>query len=201
MKIVIASDNPGKIREIREALAGFSFALIAQGELGVATPPEPHPTFVENALVKARHAAAATGLAALADDSGICADALGGAPGVRSARFAGERASDEDNNRKLIAALAGKKERGGFYYAAMVLLSAPDDPAPIVAEGLWRGLIVAEARGAGGFGYDPHFWDPAKNKTGAQMSAAEKNQVSHRGQALRDIAAKLRRRYPANAPL
>ena len=197
MKIVLASGNSGKLREIAAALNGRGVELVAQSEFGVSPPPEPHPTFVENALAKARHAAAQTGLPALADDSGIAVEKLGGAPGVRSARFAGENPSDIQNNQKLLAALQSfpnSRDRRARYCAVTVLLLNPQDPAPIVAEGFWNGVIIRQPRGENGFGYDPVFMDENIGKTGGEMSLAEKDEVSHRGQALRELVRKMQAR-------
>ena len=197
MKIVLASGNAGKLREIAAALEGSGAQLIAQSEFGIRPAAEPHPTFLENALAKARHAARETGLPALADDSGIALPKLGGVPGVRSARFAGENASDRDNNNKLLAALRNfpaPQDRRAFYCAVTVLVLNPQDPIPLIAEGFWRGRIIGAPRGENGFGYDPIFLDESCGKTGGEMSAAEKNRVSHRGQALRELARKMQER-------
>ena len=191
-QIVIASGNPGKLREIARILEPLGIEARPQDAFGVPDCPEPHVTFVENCIAKARHAAAHTGLPALADDSGICVDALNGAPGVYSARYAGEPKSDERNNQKLIAALQGVANRRAHYYCVMVYVRYADDPQPIIAEGAWHGEIIDEARGAGGFGYDPYFWVAEFAQTGAEMSMEDKNAVSHRGQALRALAEKLR---------
>jgi XTP/dITP diphosphohydrolase len=190
--LVLASNNAGKLKEFRELLLPVGFTLRAQGEFDVPEAEEPHPTFVENALAKARHAVRLTGLPALADDSGVCANALGGAPGVFSARYAGEPKSDARNNQKLIADLAAQGDKSAYYYCVLVFVRHADDPQPLIAEGRWDGEIIAVARGAGGFGYDPHFWLPALNKTAAELSADEKNRLSHRGQALRALVEKLR---------
>ena len=192
-KVVIASNNPGKLREIGQMLGPLGIEALPQDSFGVPECPEPHVTFIENCIAKARHASAHTGLPALADDSGICVDALNGAPGVYSARYAGEPKSDERNNRKLIEALKDNPNRKAHYYCVMVYLRYADDPQPIIAEGAWHGEIVDEARGAGGFGYDPHFLVPGFGRTGAELSADEKNGVSHRGQALRALAERLAR--------
>lgn len=173
-------------------LAPLGFEVHAQGEFNVSEAEEPHPTFVENALAKARHAARLTGLPALADDSGVCANALGGAPGVYSARYAGEPKSDTRNNSKLIDDLAAHEDKSAYYYCVLVFVRHADDPQPVIAEGRWDGEIIAEARGEGGFGYDPYFLLPAKGKTVAELDAAEKNQLSHRGQALRVLVEKLK---------
>lgn len=190
--LVLASNNPGKLKEFRALLAPIGFDLHAQGEFNVPEAEEPHPTFVENALAKARHAARLTGWPALADDSGVCANALGGAPGVFSARYAGEPKSDARNNQKLIADLDTQTDKSAYYYCVLVFVRHADDPQPVIAEGRWDGEIVAAARGAGGFGYDPHFWLPALGKTAAELPADEKNRLSHRGQALRMLVEKLR---------
>ncbi len=189
--LVLASNNRGKLAEFAQLLAPLGFALKAQGELGIPEAEEPHATFVENALAKARHAARASGLPALADDSGICVPALGGAPGVLSARFAGEPKSDAANNRKLVDSLASQADKSAYYYCVLVYLRHADDPQPVIAEGRWNGQIIAEPRGQGGFGYDPHFLLPELGKTAAELSAADKNRQSHRGQALQALIRKL----------
>lgn len=194
MKLVVASNNPGKLREFGELLAPLGWETIPQKELGVAECEEPHGTFVENALAKARHASACTGLPALADDSGLCVQALGGAPGVFSARYAGEPKSDERNNRKLIADLAGKSDRRAHYVCVLVFVRHADDPQPVIAEGEWHGEIVASPRGEGGFGYDPYFFLPDAGMTVAELDAAEKNRRSHRGQALALLVDRLKTR-------
>ena len=191
-KIVLASNNPGKLREFGALLGEIGLDVRPQGEFDVPEAEEPFATFVENALTKARHAARLTGLPALADDSGVCVNALGGAPGVWSARYAGEPKSDAANNVKLIADLAGHDDKSAYYYCVLVYVRHADDPQPVIADGSWHGEIVEEARGAGGFGYDPYFWLPALNRTAAELSAAEKNAHSHRGQALRALVEKLR---------
>lgn len=191
-KLVIASNNPGKLREIGQILAPLEIEVIPQSELGVSEADEPYATFVENALAKARHAASRSGLPALADDSGICVDVLGGAPGVMSARFAGEPKSDERNNRKLVQLLEREGNRNAHYYCVMVLMRHGDDPQPVIAEGEWHGQILTVPRGSGGFGYDPLFLDPASGKTGAELSAAQKNRVSHRGKALVALLERLK---------
>jgi len=191
-KVVIASGNKGKLREIGEILAPLGIEAVAQSAYAVPECPEPHVTFVENCLAKARHASAHTGLPALADDSGICVDALNGAPGVYSARFAGDPKSDERNNRKLIETLRGEANRKAHYYCIMVYVRYPDDPQPIIAEGAWHGEIIDTPRGEGGFGYDPYFLVPDFGRTGAELSAEEKNGVSHRGQALRVLVERLK---------
>jgi len=191
-KIVIASGNPGKLREIRRILEPLEFSVVPQSDFGVPECPEPHVTFIENCLAKARHASLHTGLPALADDSGICVDALNGAPGVYSARYAGEPKSDARNNEKLIAALSGEADRRAHYYCVIVLVRHPDDPQPLIAEGSWHGEIIDTPRGGNGFGYDPYFYLPAFGKTGAELDPDHKNAISHRGQALDILVSKLR---------
>jgi len=194
-KLVLASNNPGKLGEIRALLAPLEIGVVTQGELGIPEAEEPHETFLENALAKARHASAAAGLAALADDSGLCVAALGGEPGVHSAYYAGREgareARDARNNAKLLAQLEGRADRGAHYACVMVLLRRDDDPEPVVAQGRWHGSIAREARGAGGFGYDPLFLIPGLGKTAAELGPEEKNRISHRGIALARLIAKL----------
>ena len=191
-KLVLASSNPGKLRELEALLAPLGMEIVQQASLGVADAEEPHGTFVENALAKARHASRRTKLPALADDSGICVPVLGGEPGVHSARFAGEPRSDTRNNEKLVEMLADKDNRRAHYCCVIVLMRHPDDPEPVIAEGSWAGEIVAEPRGANGFGYDPHFFLRDLGKTAAELDPGEKNLVSHRGKALRRLLAKLK---------
>jgi XTP/dITP diphosphohydrolase len=186
-KLVIASGNPGKLSEIGRLLMPFGLEIVAQSELGVSPAEEPHPTFVENALAKARHVSAATGLPALADDSGICVPALGGEPGVHSARYAGTAATDELNNVRLLQAMSSVTDRRAHYYCVIVLLRQHNDPQPIIAEGKWHGDILRAPRGAGGFGYDPVFLDPGSGLTGAELAPSRKNRVSHRGKAMRKL--------------
>ncbi|RJF98346.1 RdgB/HAM1 family non-canonical purine NTP pyrophosphatase [Noviherbaspirillum saxi] len=190
--LILASNNAGKLKEFGQMLAPLGFDVRPQGEFNVPEAEEPHPTFIENALAKARHAARLTGLPALADDSGICANALGGAPGVYSARYAGEPKSDARNNEKLIADLAAQGDKSAYYYCVLVLVRHADDPQPVIAEGRWNGEVIADPRGQGGFGYDPYFLLPELGKTAAELSAEEKNRLSHRGQALRVLVEKLR---------
>ena len=192
-KLVIASNNPGKLREIGEIFAPLDVEIIPQSVLAVPEAEEPHATFIENALAKARHAARLTGMPALADDSGICVDALGGAPGVVSAHFAGEPRSDVRNNHKLLEMLEAENDRRAHYYCVMLLMRHGDDPQPLVAEGEWHGEILREPRGSGGFGYDPLFLDPALGKTGAELTPEQKNRVSHRGKALSALVGVLNR--------
>lgn len=191
-KLVIASNNAGKLREIAEILAPLGIETIPQRALAVPEADEPFSTFVENALAKARHAASATGLPALADDSGICVDALDGGPGVHSARLAGEPKSDARNNACLLNLLAAHADRSAHYYCVMVLMRHGGDPRPVIASGEWHGEILRAPRGSGGFGYDPLFLDPASGKTGAELSPDEKNRISHRGKALAALVAALR---------
>jgi len=190
-RLVIASSNEGKLREFRTLLEPLGIEVIAQSALGIADADEPHATFVENALAKARHASAVAALPALADDSGLCVRALGGAPGVQSARYAGEPKSDARNNAKLIAALQGIADRHAHYACVLVLMRHAGDPEPIVVDGSWHGRIVDPPRGAGGFGYDPHFEDAATGMTGAELPRARKNELSHRGKAMRALIDKL----------
>lgn len=190
-KIVVASTNPGKLREIGQILAPLGITVSPQSAFGVPEAEEPYDTFVENALAKARHAAQRTGLPALADDSGICVDALGGAPGVHSARYAGEPRSDERNNAKLLEMLAGHTNRAAHYYCVIVVMRHGADPQPLIAQGLWRGEILRAPRGSGGFGYDPLFLDPESGQTGAELAPARKNLMSHRGKALALLAQAL----------
>ena len=190
-RLVLASGNPGKLREFHRLLAPLGFDVVAQSTLGIAEAPEPHVTFVENALAKARHASAHAGLPALADDSGVCVAALNGAPGVQSARYAGEPKSDARNNAKLVAALQRIADRRAHYYCVLVLVAHAEDPEPVIAEGRWHGTIIDVPRGTGGFGYDPYFQDVATGLTGAELPLARKNELSHRGSAMRELIAKL----------
>ena len=194
MKLVVASNNAGKLREFGEMLAPLGWEAVPQKELGVAECEEPHCTFVENALAKARHASAVTGLPALADDSGLCVHVLGGAPGVYSARYAGEPKSDARNNQKLIADLAGVTDRRAHYVCALVFVRHANDPQPIIAEGEWHGEIVEAPRGQGGFGYDPYFLVPDLDVTAAELDPTEKNRRSHRGKALTILVERLKQR-------
>jgi XTP/dITP diphosphohydrolase len=194
-RIVIASNNPGKLRELAALLSPLGIEALAQGELGVSEAGEPHGTFVENALAKARNASRATGLAALADDSGLCVPALGGEPGVHSAHFAGEEGGREErdarNNAKLLGELAALEDRSAFYYCVLVLMRTPLDPVPIIADARWHGHIARAPRGVGGFGYDPYFVPAGSSLSAAELDAADKNRMSHRGRALAALAAKL----------
>ena len=190
-RLVLASGNAGKLREFRALLASHDVQVISQAELAIDPAEEPHPTFLENALAKARHAAAASGLPALADDSGLSCPALNGLPGVRSARFAGEGATDADNNAELLRRLETVTDRRAHYTCVLVALRAADDPEPVIAEARWYGGIVAVPRGAHGFGYDPYFLLPDLGRTAAELDPADKNRISHRGQAMAELARKL----------
>lgn len=193
MKLVLASGNPGKLAELHELLAGSGIEAHAQSEFGVGDVEETGLSFVENALLKARHAARATGLPALGDDSGICVDALDGAPGLHSARYAGAHGDAAANIDKLLAALADVPDarRGAHFHAVLVLLRHADDPQPVVAEGSWHGRILRARRGDGGFGYDPVFFDPELGRSAAELDPALKNRISHRGRALAALRARL----------
>jgi XTP/dITP diphosphohydrolase len=194
-KIVIASNNPGKLRELSALLKPLGIEAVAQGELGVGETEEPHETFLENALAKARHASRVSGLPALADDSGLCVAALGGEPGVHSAYYAGREGAraerDARNNAKLFAALAGAQDRSAFYYCVLVMVEGPHDPTPVVVDGTWHGSIALEPRGANGFGYDPWFQTEQRGLTAAELDPQDKNRLSHRGKALARLAARL----------
>lgn len=191
-QLVLASGNAGKIREIGELLAPLAIEVIPQAALAIDEAEEPHDTFVENALAKARHAARRSGLPALADDSGICVRALDGEPGVHSARYAGDPKSDQRNNEKLLAALVAATDRRAHYCCVMVLMRHGADPQPLIAEGEWHGEILPAPRGAGGFGYDPLFLDPELGLTGAELTLERKNAISHRGRALSQLLERLR---------
>ena len=192
-KLVIASNNAGKLREFQFLLQPLGIEVLTQAQLGIAEAEEPHFTFIENALAKARHVSRLSGLPALADDSGICVEALDGAPGVFSARYAGDNPkSDERNNEKLLQDMRGVADRRAHYYCVLVLLHHADDPQPLIAEGEWHGEIAHEERGDGGFGYDPLFWLPQLGKMSAELSRDEKHAISHRGKALRVLLEKLK---------
>jgi XTP/dITP diphosphohydrolase len=195
MKLVLASNNAKKLGELDAILAPLGWELVPQGQLGVAEADEPHCTFVENALAKARHASRMTGLPALADDSGLCVDAFGGAPGVYSARFAGDPRSDVRNNRKLLAELGDNGQRSARFVSVIVFVRHADDPQPIIAEGEWAGEILREERGHDGFGYDPLFYVRELDRTAAELEAGEKNRRSHRGQALARLVERLQNRF------
>lgn len=204
-RLVLASGNPGKLREFQQLCAPLGLVIVPQSELGIADAEEPHDTFVENALAKARHASRASGLPAFADDSGICVNALGGAPGVRSARFcapdepmAGENVTgsardtqDARNNAKLMALIRGHADRRAHYTCVIALVRHADDPEPVIAEGRWDGEIIDTPRGDGGFGYDPYFFLRTHDRTAAQLPPDEKNRISHRAQALAALAQQL----------
>ena len=190
-KIVLASNNSGKLREFSTLLSSLDFEVLPQSALDVPEADEPYTTFVENALAKARHCARVSGLPALADDSGLCVTALGGAPGVYSARYAGEPKSDARNNDKLLAKMHGNTDRRAHYVCVLVLCRSADDPQPIIAEGEWHGEILDAPRGSGGFGYDPLFLVPELGFSSAELSAEEKNARSHRGIALRRLIRQL----------
>jgi XTP/dITP diphosphohydrolase len=192
-RLVIASNNPGKLREFEKMLAPLGIEVLTQAQLGISEAEEPHCTFVENALAKARHVSRASGLPALADDSGICVEALGGAPGVQSARYAGDNPkSDRRNNDKLLHDMQGITDRRAHYYCVLVLVRHADDPQPIIAEGEWWGEIAHEERGDGGFGYDPMFWLPDLGRMSAELTHDEKAQISHRAKALKVLLEKLK---------
>ena len=190
--LILASNNAGKLREFAALLEPLGLNVEPQGAHDVPEADEPHRTFVENALEKARHASRLTGLPALADDSGVCVDALGGAPGVLSARYAGEPKSDARNNARLIADLAPHADKSAYYYCVLVYVRHADDPQPIIADGRWNGTMLDQPRGEGGFGYDPYFMLPELGLTAAELPAELKNRLSHRGQALRLLVEKLR---------
>jgi XTP/dITP diphosphohydrolase len=190
-RIVIASGNPGKLKEIAALMQPLGIEAIPQSAFDVPAAEEPHPTFIENAIAKARHACQISRLPALADDSGLCVAALGGAPGVRSARYAGEGASDADNNAKLLDSLHGCADRRVHYVCVIALVRTPDDPQPFICEAEWHGTILDHPRGAGGFGYDPLFLVPELGLTAAELTLEHKNRISHRGRALAMLAQRL----------
>jgi XTP/dITP diphosphohydrolase len=196
-RLVIASSNSGKLAEMREVLADDRVDLVAQGELGIADADETGATFVENAVLKARHAARHSGLAAIGDDSGICVDALDGGPGLYSARYAGAHGDAAANIARLLAALreVPDADRTAHFYCVIVLLRHADDPAPLIAEGRWDGSILRAPRGSSGFGYDPVFFDPALGRGAAELDARTKNRVSHRGKALARLRAMLNAQF------
>ncbi|MDP1997431.1 MAG: RdgB/HAM1 family non-canonical purine NTP pyrophosphatase [Gallionella sp.] len=190
-KLVLASNNPGKLREFQFLLQPLGIEVLTQTQLGIEEAEEPHHTFIENALAKARHVSRLSGLPALADDSGICVSALDGAPGMLSARYAGEPKLDERNNEKLLREMQGVADRRAHYYCVLVLLRHADDPQPLIAEGEWHGEIALQPSGDGGFGYDPLFWLAEFGKTSAQLEREQKHAISHRGKALRVLLEKL----------
>ncbi|MEQ9773237.1 XTP/dITP diphosphatase [Pectobacterium jejuense] len=193
-KVVLATGNPGKVRELASLLADFGLDIVAQTELGVDSAEETGLTFIENAILKARHAAQITGLPAIADDSGLAVDALSGAPGIYSARYAGVDASDQQNLDKLLLTLKDvpDEQRRASFHCVLVYLRHAEDPTPIVCHGSWQGVLTHEAAGSGGFGYDPIFFVPELGKTAAELTREEKNAQSHRGQALRLLLDALR---------
>lgn len=191
-QLLLASNNAGKLKEFSALLAPLGISqIVPQGQLGIPEAEEPYGTFIENALAKARHASRLSGLPALADDSGLCVDALGGAPGVLSARYAGEPKSDQRNNEALLAALDGTENRQAHYYCVLVLVRSAEDPQPIIADAVWRGHILPAPRGEGGFGYDPLFQVQGYEISVAEMASVEKNRVSHRAQALVQLVNRL----------
>ncbi len=193
-KLILASNNPGKLREFQFLLQPLGIEVLTQAQLGIDEAEEPHVTFVENALAKARHVSRLSGLPALADDSGICVTALEGAPGVLSARYAGDDPkSDQRNNEKLLQDMRGVADRRAHYYCVLVLLHHANDPQPLIAEGEWHGEIAYEEQGDGGFGYDPLFWLPEFGKTSAQLEREQKHAISHRGKALRVLLERLKK--------
>ena len=191
-QLVLASGNAGKLKELAALLAPLGIEVLPQSAFNVSEAEEPHPSFIENAIAKARHAARATGLPALADDSGLCVDVLGGAPGVLSARFAGEPKSDQRNNALLLERLADEPKRGARFYCALALVRHADDPQPLIACGEWHGEILEATRGHGGFGYDPLFLVPDLDQTAAEIDHSLKNVLSHRGNAMRQLLDRLR---------
>jgi XTP/dITP diphosphohydrolase len=191
-KLVIASGNAGKLKEIQALLSPLQIDVLPQSAFNVTEAPEPHLTFIENALAKARHASLATGLPALADDSGLCLEALEGAPGVHSAYFCGEK-DDAKNNAHVLKTLKEHENRFAHYYCCLVLVRKHDDPQPLIAEGIWAGQILKKARGSNGFGYDPIFMDNMTGKSAAELAPEIKNKISHRGQALRKLLQLLER--------
>lgn len=194
-ELVLASGNKGKLREFNTLFGHRSIKVLSQAELGVKAAEEPFNTFVENALAKARNAARQTGLPAMADDSGITTEALNGTPGVHSARYAGDAADDTANNRKLVAALAGKTDRRAHYTCVLVAVKNADDPEPVIVDARWDGEIIDTPKGTGGFGYDPYFYLPDFGRTAAELTAEEKNDVSHRGRAMRLMLEELSDRW------
>jgi XTP/dITP diphosphohydrolase len=192
MKVVLASHNRGKLAELSALLEPLGWALTEPAALDIPAPPETRLTFLENAIDKARQVASASGLPALADDSGLVVPALGGAPGIRSARYAGDTATDADNNARLLAAIAGLDQPAAYYYCVLAFLRHPEDPAPVIGIGTWHGRLLHEPRGTGGFGYDPLFLVPEFGRTAAELPATRKNRMSHRARAMADLIAGLR---------
>ena len=194
-KIVLATGNAGKVAEFTSMLAPFDCEIVAQKSLGVGDVPETGTTFVENAIIKARHAAKQTGLPAIADDSGLVVDALGGAPGIYSARYSGDEASDASNIQKLLAELHGQQNRTAHFFCTLVFIRHVNDPVPLISQGRWDGTILHNLSGEGGFGYDPVFYVPALGTSAAQMTKEQKNRVNHRGSALKMLMADLREQF------
>lgn len=197
--VVLASGNRGKLQELNDLLGGLGIALRSQADYQVVEAEETGLSFIENAILKARNAARQSGCAALADDSGLCVDALGGAPGIYSARYAGAGANDAANNAKLLTELNNRPQRGAHFHCALAFVRHADDPAPIVCEGQWQGTILKQARGENGFGYDPLFYIAELEKSSAELSKAEKNQISHRALALKQLLPRLQTEYLAKA--
>ncbi|WP_392563718.1 XTP/dITP diphosphatase [Orbus wheelerorum] len=193
-KCVLATNNQGKVKELQSLLADAGFNVVAQSEYHIADADETGLTFIENAIIKARHCAQLTGSPSIADDSGLAVDALGGAPGIYSARYFGEGATDQKNNQKLLAALQDvpPQKRTAYFYCALVYMRSANDPTPIVCLGKWRGMILEQAQGEGGFGYDPLFFIPELNASAAELTKEHKSQISHRGQALKQLIDKLK---------
>jgi XTP/dITP diphosphohydrolase len=188
-KIVLATGNQGKLKEFQQMLAGHNIDIVSQADFAIDSAEETGLSFVENAILKARHASRLTGLPAIADDSGLAVDALGGAPGIYSARYAGENANDGDNNQKLLHELKNipEQDRGAQFICALVFIRHADDPIPLICQGSWKGQILFSAQGENGFGYDPLFWVPTEHCSSAQLSKERKNQLSHRGQAMAQL--------------
>lgn len=195
--IILASSNTKKINELNLVLGDFDLVAISQQVFGVGDAEETGLSFIENALIKARHAARATGKPAIADDSGLCVPALGGQPGIYSARYSGEHGNDAANNERLLQSLSGEEHRHAYYVCAIAYVHHADDPLPILAQGLWHGEILHEGRGKNGFGYDPLFWLPDLGRSAAELSPEEKNRISHRALALADFVRQYRERYPS----
>jgi len=193
-KLILASNNASKVNEFQALLEPLNFEVIPQGVLGIPPAEEPYDTFIENALEKARHASSASGHPAIADDSGLCVYALDGRPGVLSARYAGEQGNDEANNHKLITELNNIRDRSAHFVCALVFVNSADDPEPLIVETSWHGVIVDEPKGSNGFGYDPHFFLPELNMTAAELPLVQKNLISHRSHAVRDMLALLKDR-------
>lgn len=193
-KLVLASNNAGKVKEFQALLGHLNFEIIPQSALGIPPAEEPHDSFFENALEKARHASSASGLPALADDTGLCVYALDGRPGVLSARYAGEQGNDEANNQKLITELNNIRDRSAHFVCVLVFVNSANDPEPLIVETSWQGVIVDEPKGTNGFGYDPHFFLPELNMTVAELPLAQKNLISHRSHAVRDMINLLKNR-------